>query len=83
MTPYDAMVAKLSTEDFRSQTWRRIADIFEERLNELRKQNDAHLDQVKTSEIRGRISELKKILALPTGSAGQGADRMFDLSSDE
>lgn len=55
----------LKPEDFRSQTWKRLTQTLNERLQELRKLNDnPSFDQVKTAGIRGGIAELKRILSL-------------------
>lgn len=55
----------LKPEDFRSQTWKRLTQTLNERLQELRELNDnPSFDQVKTAGIRGGIAELKRILSL-------------------
>jgi hypothetical protein len=55
----------LKNEDFRTQTWKRLSQVVDERIDELRKLNDAvSLSPEKTAAIRGGIAELKKILAL-------------------
>ena len=52
-------------EDFLNQTWKRLSQHVEERVNELRKLNDnPSFGPDKTALIRGGISELQKILAL-------------------
>jgi len=55
----------LKNEDFRTQTWKRLSTLVDERIDELRKLNDSlSLSPDKTAAIRGGIAELKKILAL-------------------
>ena len=55
----------MKPEDFRTPAWRRLSQLIEERVDELRKLNDSpSLGLEKTSLIRGGISELKKILSL-------------------
>lgn len=55
----------LKLEDFRSQTWKRLTQTLNERLQELRELNDnPSFDEVKTAGIRGGIAELKRILSL-------------------
>ncbi len=55
----------LKPEDFRTPAWKRLSQLIEERVEELRKLNDSPsygLEQ--TALIRGGIRELKKILSL-------------------
>jgi hypothetical protein len=55
----------LKPEDFRSSTWKRLTQTLNDRLQELRELNDSpSYGPEKTAQIRGGISELKKILAL-------------------
>lgn len=55
----------LKLEDFRSQTWKRLTQTLEHRLEELRELNDnPSFDERKTAGIRGGIAELKRILSL-------------------
>ena len=55
----------LKLEDFRSSTWKRLTQTLEERLQELRELNDSpSFGAEKTAQIRGGISELKRILSL-------------------
>lgn len=50
--------------DLLSPTWRAIRERAELRLDELRRKNDAELDEMQTAKLRGRIAELKELLAL-------------------
>lgn len=55
----------LKAEDFRSQTWKRLTQTLEHRLQELRELNDSpSFSAEKTALIRGGINELKRILSL-------------------
>lgn len=55
----------LKPEDFRSNTWRRLTQTLNDRLQELRELNDSpSFSAEKTAQIRGGIAELKRILAL-------------------
>jgi hypothetical protein len=55
----------LKPEDFHSQTWKRLSQLIENRIDELRKLNDSPSQGVEqTALIRGGIRELKKILSL-------------------
>jgi hypothetical protein len=57
----------MTTEiDLASETWKAIAARTTARLADLRSRNDSALDEVKTAHLRGRISELKELLALGT-----------------
>jgi hypothetical protein len=44
--------------------WRRLRGHLEDKLGELRGQNDGELDQFQTAKLRGRIECLKGIIAL-------------------
>ena len=55
----------MKPEDFRTPTWKRLTQTLEERLQELRELNDnPSFGTEKTAQIRGGISELKRILSL-------------------
>ena len=52
-------------EDFKTPTWKRLSQLVDERIDELRKLNDSpSFGAEKTASIRGGIGELKRILAL-------------------
>jgi L-alanine-DL-glutamate epimerase-like enolase superfamily enzyme len=56
---------QMKIEDFRSDTWKRLTQTLEERLEDLRQLNDnPSLGVEQTALIRGGIKELKKILDL-------------------
>lgn len=50
--------------DFASLTWKAIVERAEQRLDTLRARNDGELDPIATAKLRGRIQELKELLAL-------------------
>lgn len=55
----------LTSDDFRSATWRRLTQTLERRLELLRESNDdLSRDAVETAGIRGEIRAVKEILAL-------------------
>jgi hypothetical protein len=55
----------LKPEDFRSATWKRLSQLIENRVDELRQLNDNPSFGIeRTALIRGGISELNKILSL-------------------
>ncbi len=55
----------MKPEDFRSVTWKRLSQLIENRVDELRQLNDnPSFGPEKTALIRGGISELNKILSL-------------------
>jgi|GEM_PF-2506882 len=55
----------LKPEDFRTPAWKRLTQVLEERLEDLRQSNDQiSLGVERTAAIRGGIAELKKILSL-------------------
>ena len=57
-------------EDFHTNTWRRLKKLYNERLNDLREQNDQmSLTPERTAAIRGAIAEVKKFLDLESSSS--------------
>jgi len=56
---------RFSLNDLEARTplWMRMRGHMEQRLAELRAQNDTPLDDRKTAELRGRIAMLKELLA--------------------
>lgn len=63
----------MKLEDFHSGTWRRLTQLIDARVDELRKLNDnMSCGLEKTSAIRGGIAELNRILALAEDA---GADQ--------
>jgi hypothetical protein len=55
---------KLTNQERDSALWKRITNHIDSRLDTLRKNNDASLDQQETERLRGRISAFKELLAL-------------------
>lgn len=55
--------------DFRTSTWERLEAHLQDLLTRAREENDNRLDEVKTAALRGRISVLKDLLALPAKAA--------------
>ena len=47
-----------------SALWQKIEKHYKERLDKLRTQNDKDQDGIQTAHLRGRISEVKSLLAL-------------------
>lgn len=74
-TEYIALASRseLEREDFKTRTWAHFAALLELRLAALREENDNRLDDVKTATIRGRIAEIKALLALPQLAASPAA----------
>lgn len=58
------MSLELSIADKRSPLWRALEDHLNQRLAACRAQNDASQSVEKTEKLRGRIAELKGLLAL-------------------
>lgn len=55
----------MKPEDFRTPTWRRLAQVLSDRVQELRELNDNQsFGLEKTAALRGGIAELNKILSL-------------------
>lgn len=55
----------MNSNDFNSTTWLTLVVELEARLALLRSQNDATLNEIETAKLRGRLAELKRIIALP------------------
>lgn len=58
MTPF-----KLSEFEAQSQVWVKLEKQLTERLATLREKNDGALDLPETARLRGRIEQIKEILA--------------------
>lgn len=54
----------LTESDRNSDTWKRIREHYEGQLQKARNQNDNDQDPVQTARLRGRIAEIKLLLAL-------------------
>jgi len=57
-------VFELTQADKRSPVWRAIVEHLQTRVVQLRAQNDTSQSVEKTEHLRGRIAELKALLAL-------------------
>ncbi len=55
---------KLQPQDRTNPLWMRLEAHMRKQLAELRPRNDAHLPPKRTADIRGRIAQLKELLAL-------------------
>jgi len=64
-------------EDIQSPAFARLSAALEDRINHLRVENDSpQMDELKTARHRGRIAELKELLALVNPPApAREADR--------
>jgi hypothetical protein len=58
------MTALIDTHDRQSAVWLRLRAHYEARLLLLRSSNDGNLSAEQTAKIRGRIAEVKALLAL-------------------
>jgi len=72
------MATTLTINDVRSDTWRRVEAILNERIAAHRLENDTPLDETKTTRLRGRIAEAKELLALAEGVRAQAKRRDAD-----
>ena len=57
-----------------SSVWLKLQAHVNERIDTLRSQNDGELSEVVTAKLRGRIAELKQILALASQQEPVQAD---------
>jgi hypothetical protein len=55
----------LRRADFRTETWDRLAEHLQVRLQDLRTQLETDSPPEVTAKLRGRIREIKDLLALP------------------
>lgn len=77
-------MSALKAEDFRSSTWKRLAQDLQDRLEELRELNDAlSLAPERTSAIRGSIAEIKRILALAEQASASQAVLPGELTGED
>ena len=65
----------LTHDDFKTPTWQRINTLLNGRIDELRRQNDADLDEQQTAAVRGGIKELKRLLGLAEQRPGSHTAR--------
>lgn len=54
----------LDRHDLQSAVWKKLQAHMEFRLHALRSKNDGAFDAIETAAIRGRIGQLKELLAL-------------------
>lgn len=72
----------LTHEDLYSPTWAKLRDYYTARLAHLREENDSG-DEPNTAKRRGRIAEVKELLALdPTTRPGIKAPPAFEPAED-
>lgn len=55
---------ELTVSDKQSVTWLRLKALLEQRLDELRRENDRDLNADDTAMVRGRIKEVKRLLGI-------------------
>ena len=75
------MATHLTHSDFQTRTWDNFKAELEQRLAQHREANDNRLDPEKTANLRGRIAELKELLALapkPAPAPSGGGSASFD-----
>lgn len=64
----------LNELDIESPTWKKIEKALRERLAGLREANDNTMHETDTAKLRGRISEVKNLLALAELGPAQQPD---------
>lgn len=65
---------KLNAVEKQSALWRKLEQHLTERLATMRQKNDGNLDPLETAKVRGRITELKDLIALGEPSPVDIAD---------
>lgn len=73
-TPTASDELQLSEDELRSALWMKLAAHFENKLIRYRKKNDGNLGTDDTARLRGRIAEVKEILALDTRTGSSDRD---------
>jgi hypothetical protein len=58
------MKTTLIKQDFNTAVWATLEKDLQAELQRLREQNDANLDDLATAKLRGRIEQIKDLLAL-------------------
>lgn len=58
------MKFELTAHERRSELWSRLEAHMRERLDQLRQKNDSHQPENTTADTRGRIGQIKELLAL-------------------
>lgn len=62
---------KLTPQEIQSAVWIKLRDHMEQRLAMLRCQNDGDLSPEQTIKLRGRVAQLKELLALANTTPAQ------------
>jgi len=68
---------KLTPHEVQTAVWVKVRDHIDQRITELRAKNDGRLDPIETTELRGRIAQLKELRAL--GEPPEHATPGFDV----
>lgn len=55
---------KLEKIELQSAVWLKLQQHMEDRLDQLRQQNDGDLDPIATARVRGRVAMVKELLDL-------------------
>ncbi|OGT57521.1 MAG: hypothetical protein A3E01_08255 [Gammaproteobacteria bacterium RIFCSPHIGHO2_12_FULL_63_22] len=64
----------LNDQDLQTAVWKKITAHLEQRIQALRERNDKELDDTKTAKLRGRIAEVKELMALDQPAPSVDAD---------
>lgn len=67
---------KLAPHEAQTAVWLKVCEHIDERIAQLREKNDGRLDLIETTELRGRIAQLKELRAL--GEQPEHATSGFD-----
>jgi len=55
---------KLTDQEVSNPVWLKLKQELERQLKAAREQNDAQLDEIETAALRGKIANLKRVLAI-------------------
>ncbi len=66
---------KLNDTERNSAPWQKVKAELESRLDLFRRKNDSNLDAEQTAKLRGRIAEIKNLLALGEPPPPEANDR--------
>ncbi len=65
---------KLTQQEQLSSAWKKIREHYTQRLLTLRERNDSTIDPAATEKLRGRIAEVKRLLALDNEETSSAED---------
>ena len=56
------MKLEITASDKSNPLWEKLLEMFEQRIDHLRRENDKPVDAIETAKLRGGIAELKRLI---------------------